>query len=75
MDYVDDFLFDGIYLLVGEDGSVVQDSGMAVAQYVWGKLWVNNHAHVLQGKSAVSTEQLYLYFHFEPVAPYVTGAV
>jgi type I restriction enzyme, S subunit len=61
--------------LVGEDGSVVGDSGFGVTQYVWGKLWVNNHAHVLQGKGAVSTEQLYLYFHFEPVAPYVTGAV
>ena len=75
MDYVDDYLFDGIYVLVGEDGSVVQNNGMAVTQYVWGKLWVNNHAHVLQGKGAVSTEQLYLYFCFEPVRPYVTGAV
>lgn len=75
LDYVDDFIFDGTYLLVGEDGSVVSDMGLGVAQYVWGKLWVNNHAHVLQGHSAVSTEQLYLYFHFEPVAPYVTGAV
>jgi type I restriction enzyme S subunit len=75
MDYLDDYLFDGIYLLVGEDGSVVSDSGLGVVQYVWGKLWVNNHAHVLQGKGAVSTEQLYLYFQFEPVAPYVTGAV
>jgi type I restriction enzyme S subunit len=75
MDYVDDYLFDGVYLLVGEDGSVVQNDGTAVTQYVWGKFWVNNHAHVLQGRGAVSTEQLYLYFHFEPVAPYVTGAV
>ena len=75
LDYVDDYLFDGIYLLVGEDGSVVQSNELAVTQYVWGKIWVNNHAHVLQGRGAVSTEQLYLYFHFEPVAPYVTGAV
>ncbi len=75
MDHVDGYLFDGIYLLVGEDGSVVQDSGLAVTQYVWGKIWVNNHAHVLQGKGSVSTEQLYIYFHFEPVTPYITGAV
>jgi len=75
MDYVDDYIFDGIYLLVGEDGSVINDEGIAVTQYVWGKLWVNNHAHVLQGKGSVSTEQLYLYFQFEPVSPYVTGAV
>jgi type I restriction enzyme S subunit len=75
VDYIDDYLFDGIYLLVGEDGSVVKPDGGAVTQYVWGKLWVNNHAHVLQGKGAVSTEQLYLYLQFESVAPYVTGAV
>jgi type I restriction enzyme S subunit len=75
MDHVDDYLFDGIHLLVGEDGSVVQNDGLAVTQYVWGKIWVNNHAHVLQGRGAVSTEQLYLYFRFETVAPYVTGAV
>ena len=75
LDHVSDYLFDGIYLLVGEDGSVVKANGLAVTQYVWGKIWVNNHAHVLQGKGDVSTEQLYLYFYFEPVAPYVTGAV
>jgi len=75
MDHVDDYLFDGIFLLVGEDGSVVQGNGLAVTQYVWGRIWVNNHAHVLQGKGPVSTEQLFLYFCFEPVAPYVTGAV
>jgi len=46
-----------------------------VTQYVRGRLWVNNHAHVLQGKGSVSTEQLFPYFQFEPVAAYVTGAV
>ena len=75
VDHVDDYLFDGIYFLVGEDGSVSREGGLAVTQYVWGKFWVNNHAHVLQGKGPVSTEQVYLYFDFEPVAPYVTGAV
>lgn len=75
MDHVDDYLFDGTYLLVGEDGSVVKESGLAFTQYVWGKIWVNNHAHVLQGKGAVSTEQLLLYFQHEAVTPYITGAV
>ena len=75
VDYVNDYLFDDIYVLVGEDGSVVTESGHAITQYVWGKFWVNNHAHVLQGRHPVSTEQLYLYFSFESVAPYVTGAV
>ncbi len=75
MDHIDDYLFDGVHFLVGEDGSVTNKKGLAVTQYVWGKFWVNNHAHVLQGKAPVSTEHAYLHFHFEPVAPYVTGAV
>ena len=75
LDHLDDYLFDGVFLLLGEDGSVMRENGLAVTQYVWGKLWVNNHAHVLQGAGAVSTEQVYLHFSFEPVAPLVTGAV
>jgi type I restriction enzyme S subunit len=75
MDHVDEYLFDGTYLLVGEDGSVVKENGLAFTQYVWGKLWVNNHAHVLQGKGSVSTEQLLMYFQHESVTPYITGAV
>jgi type I restriction enzyme, S subunit len=75
MDYIDDYLFDGIYVLVGEDGSVTDDIGMAVTQYVWGKFWVNNHAHILQGRNSVSTEHLLLHFKNEPINPYVTGAV
>lgn len=75
MDHVDGYLFDGIYLLVGEDGSVIKQNETAFTQYVWGKFWVNNHAHVLQGKGSVSTEQLLLYFQHEQVGPYVTGAV
>ena len=75
MDHIDNYLFDGVYLLVGEDGSVVKESGLAFTQYVWGKIWVNNHAHVLQGKDGVSTEQLLLYFKQEQVEPFITGAV
>lgn len=75
MDHVDDYIFEGTYLLVGEDGSVVKENGLTFTQYVWGKIWVNNHAHVLQGKGSVSTEQLLLYFQQEPVSPYITGAV
>jgi type I restriction enzyme S subunit len=75
MDHIDAYLFDGIYLLVGEDGSVAKENGLAFTQYVWGKIWVNNHAHVIQGKGSVSTEQILLYFHHELVTPYITGAV
>ena len=75
LDHVNDYLFDGTFLLLGEDGSVTRQNGLAVTQYVSGRFWANNHAHVLQGKGAVSTEQAYLHFAFEPISPFVTGAV
>ena len=75
MDYVDDFLFDGIHVLTGEDGSVVDPHGHPVVQYVWGQFWVNNHAHVLRGRNGVSEEHLYLLLKQANVIPFVTGAV
>jgi restriction endonuclease S subunit len=75
MDYVDDYLFDGIYALMGEDGSVINDDGTPVMQYVWGKFWVNNHAHVLRGKNGVCTEHLLLHLKGSNIAAFVTGAV
>lgn len=75
MDSVDDFLFDGTYLLVGEDGSVSDERGCPVTQYVWGRFWVNNHAHVLQGAGSVSTEHLMLALKRTNIQPLITGAV
>ena len=75
MDYVDDYLFDGIYTLIGEDGSVVKEDGLPYMQYVWGKLWVNNHAHILQGKNGFSTEMLHVMLSTTNIRHLVTGAV
>lgn len=75
MDYVDEPIFDGVYLLLGEDGSVLKGDGSPFTQYIWGKSWVNNHAHVLQGANGVSTEQLYFFIGMQNITPYVTGAV
>ena len=75
MDFVNDFIFDDIYLLIGEDGSVVKEDGSPFVQYIWGKSWVNNHAHVLQGKGSISTEHLMLFMQSQDINAYVTGAV
>lgn len=75
MDYVDDYLFDGIYLLLGEDGTVVDDKGFPILQYIDGKFWVNNHAHILTGKLGYSVEELYLLFSLTNIKSIVTGAV
>jgi type I restriction enzyme S subunit len=75
VDHVDAYLFDGTYLLLGEDGSVVDGAGRPVVQYVWGQFWVNNHAHVLTGTRGFSIEHLYLLAQGLNVKPFVTGAV
>ncbi len=75
LDHIDDYLFDGTFVLLGEDGSVVKPDGRPFVQYVWGKFWVNNHAHVLAGKGGVSSEHLALFLKDVNIAPYVTGAV
>lgn len=77
MDTVNDFIFNGVYLLLGEDGTVVDEKGYPVLQYVHGKFWVNNHAHVLQGKKElnITTEWLKLWFSHQKVNSIITGAV
>ena len=74
IDYVDNYIFDGKYILVGEDGTVQTEAGNPFIQYVWGKFWVSNHAHILKGK-LISDELLMLYLKNTNVAPYITGAV
>ena len=75
MDYVEHYIFDGIYLLMGEDGSVVRPNGSPFLQYVEGKFWANNHAHVLQGTNGYSTEMLHCALLNKNIKHAVTGAV
>lgn len=75
MDYVDNYIFDGIYLLMGEDGSVINEKGYPYLQYVFGKFWPNNHAHVMQGKNGFTTEMLHCFLLKKNISGIVTGAV
>lgn len=73
-DYVDSYLFDGTFLLVGEDGSVMGIDGTPVLNWASGQIWVNNHAHVLQ-ESAHGPSLRFLYFFLSTVevSNFVTG--
>ena len=73
LDYVNKYIFDGTYLLLGEDGTVITNDGLPVLQYVTGQFWVNNHAHVLTGKGNYSTEFIFMMFSFMGISDVVTG--
>ena len=75
MDYVNRSLFDGQYVLIAEDGSVMDAKGNPIVQMIWGKTWVNNHAHVLEGCNGYSNELLYLLLHHIPVVKIMTGSI
>ena len=51
-DYVEGFTHDGEFVLVAEDGA--NDLKNYPVKCVNGRIWVNNHAHVLQGKAGIS---------------------
>ena len=58
IDYIDEYIFDGEYILLGEDGENVVSRVLPLAFLVRGKFWVNNHAHVLQPKPHVDIKFL-----------------
>lgn len=74
-DYVAEYIFDGHYVLVGEDGTVLQPGGKPTLQNIKGKSWVNNHAHVIATDNDDDTDFLYYSLGNEDVTAFVTGAV
>jgi type I restriction enzyme, S subunit len=73
-DHINSYIFDGKYLLIAEDGSVITDDKKPVLQIATGKFWVNNHTHVVQGKGPVPTDFLYLFLSNFDISGYITGA-
>ena len=74
-DYVADYIFDGVYVLVGEDGSVVTPEGKPVVNWATGKIWVNNHAHIIEQCNGVLLRYLYHYLQTVNVAPLIHGNI
>ena len=75
VDYVEDYLFDGTYILISEDGANVIDSfGHPLTQYTYGKFWVNNHAHIVKGSNGYSEALVYAMLGTLNMQSIVTGA-
>lgn len=75
VDYVDAYIFDGVYILISEDGANVVDAlGHPLIQYTYGKFWVNNHAHIVQGNMFYSEALLFALLKTLNMSSIVTGA-
>lgn len=74
-DYVSDYIFDGIFVLVGEDGSVITKAGTPVVTWAEGKIWVNNHAHIIEGTEDVLLRYLFHYIQTIDVTTLIHGNI
>lgn len=75
IDYVDDYLFDGEYVLISEDGENLKSRKTPIAFKANGKFWVNNHAHIIQGKKPFLNDLIVYFFKNLDLNEYITGAV
>ena len=75
MDYVNDYIFDGDYVLMAEDGSVMTEKGTPILQRISGKNWVNNHAHVLEPIKNYSCKLLMMLLKDVSVMKIKTGSI
>lgn len=74
VDYVSDYIFDGDYLLVSEDGANLLARTTPIAFSISGKAWVNNHAHVLEFATYVERRFVEIYLNSIDLTPYISGA-
>lgn len=74
IDLVDDYIFDGTYLLIAEDGENLKSKKSNIAQLASGKFWVNNHAHVIQCKKGYDIRYLCYLINLTDLSGYITGS-
>jgi len=73
VDHVADYLFDEDLLLVSEDGANLLARTYPIAFSVSGKVWINNHAHVLRFEKMPHQKLVEFYLNSITLTPYVSG--
>ena len=73
VDYVKDYIFDGDFLLVSEDGANLLARNTPIAFSISGKSWVNNHAHVLKFETYTERRYVEYYLNSIDLKPYISG--
>lgn len=75
MGYVNRAIFKGDYVLLAEDGSVMDENGYPIIQRISGETWVNNHAHVLEPANGYHCRLLMMILKRVPVVLIKTGSI
>ena len=74
IDYINDYLFDGRYILIAEDGENLSSKKQNIAQIVEGRFWVNNHAHIVQCNDKCRLDYLEYAINSMDLSGYITGS-
>jgi len=74
IDTIDDYLFDGEYLLIGEDGANLLSRSTPIAFRATGKFWVNNHAHIVADNGLADLRFLEQFFSLISLELWITGS-
>jgi type I restriction enzyme M protein len=73
VDYVSDYILDDYVLLVSEDGANLKARTSPIAFTASGKIWVNNHAHILKFKGKATHKIVEIYLNKTDISEYITG--
>ncbi|MEZ4921851.1 MAG: restriction endonuclease subunit S [Crocinitomicaceae bacterium] len=73
VDFVADYLIDDTVLLISEDGANLKSRVYPIAFTATGKMWVNNHAHVLKFKNKATHKLVELYINQTDISEFITG--
>ena len=74
VDYVHDYIFDGDFVLVAEDGENLRSRKTPIAFPASGKFWVNNHAHIVQGNELSDTRFIGYLIEATDISGFLTGS-
>lgn len=74
VDWVDGYLFEGLYLLIAEDGENLRSRKTPIAFLADGKFWVNNHAHILVANESNDIRFLAYAMQAADISGYITGS-
>lgn len=74
VDYIDDYIFDGDYVLVAEDGNNLKTLTEPIVTWATGRFWVNNHAHILGSNGKANIRYVFYYLMASDLRGLITGS-